>query len=106
MLETVKMIIWVSLKLLAIGLAGLYAGLVLMAYRMDGPNYPLRINGRDPARATEHFLIWLGARAVALLARVGRQTLEVLFDASAQVGEWYGRRRGVDAHSIFHLRFP
>jgi len=37
----------------------LYFGLVLMAYRTDGPSAPLTLDLSDPARSAERLLVWL-----------------------------------------------
>jgi hypothetical protein len=42
---------------------------------------------------------------MATVVRVGRTALEMLSDASAEVGEWYIRRRGGQVEAIFHSHF-
>ncbi len=100
----VKILFWVTLKVLLAAFGLIYLGLVGMTYRTVGPSYPLRISLGDPARSAERFLVWLGVRTSAALVRAGRATLTALFEASAEVGDWYFRRRGLDARSGFHSR--
>lgn len=72
----------------------LYLGLVLAIYRQEGRAFRLRWALRDPARSVLYLTVWLGVRVVGGLDRFFSRTMDILFDASADVGEWYLRRRG------------
>jgi hypothetical protein len=71
----------------------LYASLVLDTYRSEGRNFRLRVLWRDPARSGLYFLVWLGLHFLDVLLRLARQSMDTLTEASAEVGEWYLRRR-------------
>jgi hypothetical protein len=81
------------LKLLMVAGVALYAGLVLMSYRTDGPHSPLRLELSDPARSAERLTVWLGVRALAIALRAATGLFTTLSEASAEVGEWFIDRR-------------
>ncbi len=60
MLPMVKILFWITLKLLLVAFGAIYLGLVGVTYRTDGPCFPLRTNRGDPARSAERFLVWFG----------------------------------------------
>lgn len=101
MVPTLVIVFWGVLRLLLAAFGILYAGLVLMAYGTEGDRYRLRLDRQDPAGSAKQLLVWLGVKAMAAVLRVGRTTLEMLSDASADVGEWYIRRRGGEVEAIF-----
>ncbi len=105
MAPTLQVLFVGTLKLVLVAFGVLYCGLVLMTYRTDGPRYPLKIEVGDPARSAERFLVWLGVRTVATVLSAAKATLDVLSEASAEVGEWYIRRRSVEVQSEFRSRF-
>ena len=69
------------------------AGMTLRWYRIDGlssfPGFQLR----EPARSAQRILIWLGVRAVDGFLGITSILRSELLEASAEVGEWYLRRR-------------
>jgi len=73
---------------LAFAAVGLYAGIVLMRYRTDGPHYRLRFEPQDPARSLEYLAVWLGVKVLEGCLRMTRAIFNVLLEASAEVGEW------------------
>jgi hypothetical protein len=73
---------------LAVAAGALYAGMVLMRYRTDGPHYRLGFELRDPARSAQHLLVWLGLKVLVACLRIVRTILNMLLEASAEVGEW------------------
>lgn len=105
MVPILVIVFWGVLKLLLAASGILYAGLVLMAYRTEGNSYRLRLDKQNAARSAVQLLVWLGVQAVAAIVRVGKATLEMLSDASAEVGEWYIRRRGGEVEAIFRSHF-
>lgn len=90
-----------ALVLIAAGL--LFLRLIAMARRTEGP-HSLRTDGGYAVRSVGILLVWLGAIGVAALVRVGQAVLEALYEASADVGEWYVRRRGLDLDSDSRAR--
>jgi hypothetical protein len=80
------------LKLLAVAAGAIYAGMVLMRYRTDGPHYRLSFELRDPARSVQHLVVWLGVRVLDACLRFAGAVFNMLLEASAEVGEWLMRR--------------
>jgi len=92
-------------KLLMVAGVALYAGLVLMSYRTDGPHSPLRLELSDPARSAERLTVWLGVRAVAIALWAATGLFNMLSEASAEVGEWFLRRRDPEVQAAVRSRF-
>ena len=98
--------VFIGLFDLAILAAGIvYTGLVLMSYRTDGPNYRPYINLYEPARSVQTLLVWLGVKIVAFALRLGIPVFGMLSEASAEVGEWYLRRRDPETVASLRSRF-
>jgi hypothetical protein len=71
----------------------LYAAMVLMRDRTDGPRRCPGFQLRDPVRSALRMGVWLGEKALEGFLGIARLLLSVLLEASAEVGEWYLRRR-------------
>ena len=93
------------LKLLLVAGVAVYAGLVFMSYRTDGPRGRLKLELFDPARSAERLLVWLGVQAVAAVVRVAKGLFNMLSEASAEVGEWFIRRRNAEVQASVRSRF-
>jgi hypothetical protein len=76
---------------LAVASAALYGALVLIRYNTDGANYRFSLDPKDPVKSVETLLVWLGVKVLAVCLRFGRAVLNVLLEASAEVGEWLMR---------------
>jgi hypothetical protein len=85
---------------LAFAAGAVYAGVVLMRYRTDGPHYRLSFSLQHPARSAPHLVVWLGVKALGGCFRITRPILNVLLEASAEVGEWLMRRSPAVRESI------
>jgi hypothetical protein len=85
---------------LAVAAAALYAGIVLIRYRTDGPRQRLNFNLQTPAWSAQHLAVWLGVKGVEVCVRIGRPILNTLLEASAEVGEWFMRRSPAMQESI------
>ena len=105
MFLVLHIVFWTVLKFLLAALGVLYAGLVLMAYRTEGPRFQLRLDWQDPFRSVPQLLVWLGVRALAAIVRIGSGTWDMLSEASADLGERYVHPRGPEAEAIFRSRF-
>ncbi|HEX5412845.1 MAG TPA: hypothetical protein VFZ27_13430 [Terriglobia bacterium] len=77
-----------AVKLLIVGAVILYAGMAIIILQSEGTQYRVRRNWRDPARTVETFLVWAGVRIASLTLRLLRAILDLLEEASADVGEW------------------
>jgi hypothetical protein len=86
--EIVLMLVGVAAKVLLIAAGVLYVSLVVATYAKEGPSFQLRLEFSDPARSAERLLIWMGVRVTAMMARALRWVLELLYEASADVGAW------------------
>jgi hypothetical protein len=76
---------------LAVAAGALYAGMVLMRFHTDRPHYRLSFELRDPGRSVEHLVIWLGVKVLEGCLRIASSILNILLEASAEVGEWFIR---------------
>jgi hypothetical protein len=88
------------LKWLAVAAGAIYAGMVPMRYRTDGPHYRLSFELRDPARSAQHLVVWLGVKVLEACLRFAGAILNMLLEASAEVGEWFMRRSPTVQQSI------
>ena len=95
MLSVFQTVFRVTSILVLVGAGLFFVRLIAVTYRTDGPFYPLRIDPDNPVRSAALLLAGLGARGVALLLRAGHGLLETLYEASADLGEWYVTRRGL-----------
>lgn len=73
----------------------LFLRLIATTYRTEAP-YPLKVDRGYPVRSAALVVAWFGTLSLATLWRAVRVLLDPLFEASAQLGEWYFRRRGLD----------
>jgi hypothetical protein len=82
-----------SLLWLALAAGALYAGMVVMRYRIGEPCFCPAFQLRSPVRSAERLGVWLGVKALEGLLGIAKLLLNVLLEASAEVGDWYLRRR-------------
>ncbi len=68
--------------------------LVALSYGKDGP-YAFGGGRNYSLRSLLHLLGRLGTLGLAALARAGRAILDMLYEASADVGEWYVQRHSL-----------
>lgn len=94
-----------ALKLLVMAGGILYAGLVLMSYRTDGPRAPLRLDFTNPARSAVRLTVWLGVKMVKATLRAATALFNMLSEASAEVGEWFLRQRSPEVQAEYRSRF-
>jgi len=98
-MRTTQEFLWglIKLGLLAVGV--LYAIQILKAYvsaRAGEPDWP-PLDRKEPIRSAEQVLIWGGVLVVAVLVRLVRPLVDMLSEASAEVGEWAMSRRQTEA---------
>lgn len=67
-------------------LAIAYLVLVFSGYATEGPYYQFRLDVRHPIVTGKRLLVGLGVRFVAWMLRF---LLDPLFEASAEVGDWF-----------------
>jgi hypothetical protein len=84
--------------LLKTGLAAvgiLYAVEVLWIYAESGDNYRPELHRANKIQFIERLLIWAGVVLIGALLRLSRPVLNMLTEASADLGEWALARRAV-----------
>lgn len=77
-----------AVKLFVAGVLILYAGMVAVALRTQGTHYRVQHDSQNPVRTAETFLVWVGVRIASQTLRLVRAILDLLEEASADVGEW------------------
>jgi hypothetical protein len=77
-----------AVKLLLAGVGVLYTGLVLIALRTEGAHDRVPFDWGDPARSGERLIVWVGVKAVSTVVQGLKAAMDILEDASADVGEW------------------
>ena len=77
-----------AVKLFVAGVMILYAGMVAVTLRTRGTHYRVQHDSQNPVRTAETFLVWAGVRVASQTLRLVRAILDLLEEASADVGEW------------------
>jgi len=91
MVTYLSMVLGHMLSWLAFAAVAVYAGIVLMRYRTDGPHYRVRFELQYPGRSLQQLLVWLGVKILEGCIRISSALFNVLLEASAEVGEWFIR---------------
>ena len=94
--ETVLMLMGVTANLLLIAGGAFYVFRVLRTYAREGAGYRLHLEWGGPARSAERLLIWAGIKVILAVLWAVRSVLNVLYQASADVGTWVVSKS--DAH--------
>jgi hypothetical protein len=104
-MATSDLVLTTGLKLALVLTMLFYTAMVLVSYSTEGPHYRLKFDPARPARSVERLAVWLGVRMIATVARATGLLYDTLSETSADVGEWFIRRRGPEAEARFHARF-
>ena len=83
-----------AFKIFIAGGAVLYTGMVLMALRTGEEDFRPHLDWSGVARSVEQLAVWAGVRIVTWTIQAAKSLLEILTDASADLGEWFVRQRG------------
>lgn len=94
----VPMIFKLTSTVLVVVAGLLFLRLIAATYRTEAP-YALKIDRGYSVRSVALAVAWFGTLSLATLWRAVRVLLDTLFEASAELGEWYFRRRGLDGGS-------
>jgi len=100
MASYLSLVLGYTLTWLMVAAGVVYAGMVLLRYRIDGPNYRLNFEPEQPTRSVQNFAIWVGVRALDRSIRIAKPILNSLLEASAEVGEWLMRRSPAVQRSV------
>jgi hypothetical protein len=103
--EILMMLVGVMAKLLLIAAVLLYASLVAVTYVKEGPYFQLRWELGDPARSAERLLIWMGIKVITAMVRAFKRVLDLLYDASADVGTWVVSKSNTQVRERVASRF-
>lgn len=96
---------WGATKLGLVALGAFYAFAVLTTYATEGPRRHLRLNFMHPGRSAGQLAVWLGVKVISVVVRAAKSTLEVLCEASADVGGWLVSRSGAKVQAQVRSRF-
>ena len=103
--EMEQWLFWGAVKLGLIASGLFYGVLLLTTYSKEGVDYRLDLELADPARSAEHLLIWVGVKLVAAIGRAARPILDVLYEASADVGTWVVSKSSAQVQARVRSRF-
>src|SRR5215469_2821168 len=98
-MQMIQAVLWglIKLGLLAVGI--MYAVQIWKTYasaRAGEPHWP-PLDRREPIRSAEQVLIWGGVFVAAVVVRLSRPLVDILSEASAEVGEWAINRHQTEA---------
>ncbi len=102
---TIQMLVVGAIKLGLIAAGVFYAFLVLTTYAKEGPDYRLHLEPADPAGSVERLLIWMGIKVSTAIARAFRSILDLLYEASADVGTWVVSKSSAQVQARVRSRF-
>ncbi len=105
MSATIQTVFWGATKLGLVALGAFYVFAVLTTYATDGPRYRLRLDLVHPARSAGQLVVWMGVKAISAMVHAARSTLEVLCEASADVGGWVVSKSGPQVQARVRSRF-
>jgi hypothetical protein len=98
-------LVWTAVKLGLITSGLFYGFLVLTTYAREGPAYRLHLELADPARSAERLLIWMGIKVAAAIAWAAKLILDLLYEASADVGTWVVSKSSAQVQARVRSRF-
>jgi ABC-type transporter Mla subunit MlaD len=81
------------------------AGLLVHVHAAEGSSSPVRVDLRSPFRSAKGLLVGLAVRILGVSLGAVRSTLEQLYEASAEVGEWFFSRTNPGAQDRFRSGF-
>jgi len=98
-MRTIQELLWTIIKVGLLAIGALYAVQIFKTYasaRAGEAHWP-PLNRREPIRSAEQVLIWGGVFVVAVVVRLARPVVDMLSEASAEVGEWAISRHQTEA---------
>jgi len=103
--EMEQWLFWGVVKLGLITSGLFYGVLLLTTYSKEGPDYRLHLEPADPARSVGSLLVWMGIKLVTAIGRAARPILDVLYEASADVGTWVVSKSSAQVQARVRSRF-
>ena len=81
-------LIWGLVRMALVAAGVFYVLQVLISYAKHESHERPDFDSRDRLRSAERLLVWAGVMTVWGLVRVSRPVINILSEASAEVGEW------------------
>jgi hypothetical protein len=78
-----------AINAMIVSLGAAYLVLVILGYATEGPHYQFRLDLHHPVITAKRLLVGLGVRLVNWMLRLALFLLDPLFEASAEVGDWF-----------------
>ncbi|HEV2351936.1 MAG TPA: hypothetical protein VG028_19060 [Terriglobia bacterium] len=88
-----------------VSLAMGYMVLVILGYATEGSHYQFRLDAHHPILTLKRLLVGLGVRLVGWTLRGAQLLLDPLFEASAEVGDWFADHTSPETRSRIRSRF-
>ena len=98
-------LVWDAVRLLLVASGLFYAFLVVTTYAKEGPDYHVHLELTDPGRSVERVLIWMGIKVATAIAHAARWILDLLYEASADVGTWVVSKSSSQVQARVRSRF-
>ncbi|HUI41303.1 MAG TPA: hypothetical protein VL523_04985 [Terriglobia bacterium] len=83
-----KDVLWGLLRMGAVAAGVFYLGQVLVTYAKSEGRYRPVIDRSDRLSTAQQSLLWVGVVLVGMVVRLARPFVDMLAEASAEVGEW------------------
>lgn len=96
-MEAAGELIFGLLRMALVAAGVFYAVQVLIAYTKHADLKRPNFDPNDKLISGERLLVWAGVIAVSTVVRLGRPVVNMLAEASAEVGEWAITRRHLPA---------
>jgi hypothetical protein len=98
-MKTLQEVVRGAMKIGLAGLGLLYAIEVIRMYAKAGEHERPAFDPAEVIESTERLLIWVGVILIRVSIRISRPVLDVLSEASADLGEWALARHAAGAPS-------
>jgi len=96
---------WQIIYVLAAASALFYIGLVILGYATEGPHYQIKFSLAEPIRSTERLMVGIGVRALSAFLYASGMLLDPLFEASAEIGDWFTNLGSAETQARYRSRF-
>ena len=105
MASAYKLIALEAINVILASLAMAYLVLVFLGYVTEGGHYAIRLDARRPVMTAKRLLVGMGVRFAAQTLRIGQRVLDPLFEASAEVGDWFADHSSQEVRDRIRSRF-
>ena len=105
MVSEFRLITFEAINVVVASLTMAYIVLVFLGYATEGAHYEIRFDARRPVMTAKRLLVGLGVRFAAWMLRIGQLLLDPLFEASAEIGDWFADHAGQEIRESIRSRF-